>query len=227
MERWVKFMTLLASIISFIAPTLTVLLVLFIACLLTSARSPNILKFDFFTIGSTVKFGQDVQIQSNYGTFYNNYDFLHRQVLRISAVNICKCDPLMIFRLYKDAKISANLYCLPEVVPVTGEDIRVFAKRFSQVSDYNGFREYKNGDDIRLINWNQYASSGELTIKDINTSFSDIELRIATQKGINSEENISKFYSIGLRFFKLGNKQIMVNNRLMNYEDFAKFCASI
>jgi hypothetical protein len=186
---------------------------------------------EFYNIGSIINFGPNVIISTNNGDIQGFYHFEKRQELRINGIRIIKSDPLAFFtaqKIINPNKYSAHYYCPPNIVEITDADISNFKDLNPSIFDYRGFREFQNGDNIKLINWNKFANSDELLVKIVGKNVSNnIKLRLDLKQYGNFELILSKFYSYGISLFENGEKNLEVNGRTMNKEQFARYCASI
>ncbi len=101
------------------------------------------------------------------------YRFPHRGVYELTGLALTTRFPFSFFEKAREQRRSARMVVYPKPVD-PGEWAGEFFGQFGEVSageagrgdEYFGLREYRPGEDKRLIHWKRSASRGELVIRE-------------------------------------------------------------
>lgn len=100
--------------------------------------------------------------------------FERRGVYEIGPAELVFTDPFGLLRFRRDAGERAEALVYPEIheLPgrsMAGEDETGGRSRFARRGeDLSGLREYRRGDDRRMIHWKSLARTGELFVKEFD-----------------------------------------------------------
>jgi uncharacterized protein (DUF58 family) len=140
--------------------------------------------------------------------------FAARGRQRLPGVRVTTRFPFGLFVKAGPVELDTEVLVFPAVVPITGErpgpatgDEGSAARRRGRGSDLHNLREYRDGDDPRLIHWRVSAKTGTTTVRELAAESTDDVCVTLCGRGADAaqlERALSRAASLATHFLQAG-----------------------
>ncbi|HEY7366803.1 MAG TPA: DUF58 domain-containing protein [Methylomirabilota bacterium] len=142
------------------------------------------------------------------------HTFVARGRQRLPGVRVATRFPFGLFVKAGPVELDTEVLVFPAVTPVTGErpgpatgDGVSAARRRGRGSDLHNLREYRDGDDPRLIHWRVSAKTGATMVRELAADTTDDVCVLLRGRGLASprlESGLSRAASLAVHFLRAG-----------------------
>jgi uncharacterized protein (DUF58 family) len=141
------------------------------------------------------------------------HGFSARGRQRLPGVRVTTRFPFGLFVKAGPVELDTEVLVFPAVVPVSGErpgvatGEGVAARRRGRGSDLYNLREYRDGDDPRLIHWRVSAKTGTTMVRELAADTTDdvcLVLRGRGADAVRLEQGLSRAASLAIHYLKAG-----------------------
>ncbi len=142
------------------------------------------------------------------------HTFVARGRQRLPGVRVTTRFPFGLFVKAGPVELETEVLVFPAVAPVTGErpgpatgDGVSAARRRGRGSDLHNLREYRDGDDPRLIHWRVSAKIGATMVRELAADTADDVCVVLRGRGAASarlESGLSRAASLAVHFLRAG-----------------------
>jgi uncharacterized protein (DUF58 family) len=141
------------------------------------------------------------------------HSFTARGRQRLPGVRVTTRFPFGLFVKAGPVELDTEVLVFPAVVPVSGErpgvatGEGVAARRRGRGSDLYNLREYRDGDDPRLIHWRVSAKTGTTMVRELAADTTDdvcLVLRGGGADAVRLEHGLSRAASLAIHYLKAG-----------------------
>ena len=133
---------------------------------------------------------------------------------RLPGVRVTTRFPFGLFVKAGPVELDADVLVFPAIAPVTGErpgpamgDGASAARRRGRGADLHNLREYRDGDDPRLIHWRVSAKTGTTMVRELAADTTDDVCVVLRGRGADAsrlERGLSRAASLSIHFLKTG-----------------------